>query len=472
MSHKPDPAQPEQLEQLEQPEQHGKNVSLTIDGMPVTVPEGTTILDAAKTVNVNIPVLCDHPDLCRRAFCRICVVECDGRGKLVAACANDVWEGVNIVTVNKRLFSIRKTILEMIIANHPLDCLKCVRSQKCELQALAAKYGIVSSAFENEAGNNPPVVESDTIVRDMDKCIKCGRCVEVCQEVQTIRALNTSHRSHEFEICTAYHQALEDTCCVFCGRCAGVCPVGAIYEYDQSEQVRAAVNDSDKKAIAQISPDFARALEKELSLSVTEGKIIAALKLLGFSRVYDASIAANVTNMGICSEVKQRKDNSGYSLPVISGCSQGVTRFIRNFYPDLENHLTIGKNPRKLFAADIKNSYAKEAGINPSDIRSVSFVSCLAQKYAVKPDKSDFTLTAGEFARLIKSTGIMIENLPEEQFDSSSFDSSRDRGIDSSVKKVTVQGYAKARIVMEAIQKGECEADWVEIESCPAGMCF
>jgi len=458
MSHKSDP---------------GKNVNLTIDGIPVTVPEGTRILEAAKTVNINIPVLCEHPDLCQRALCRICVVECDGRGKLAAACANDVWEGVNIVTINKRLVYIRRTILEMIIANHPLDCLKCIRNKKCELQSLAASYGIVSASFKNEAEKNPPVIESETIVRDMDKCIKCGRCAEACQEAQTIRAINTSHRSHEFKICTAYNQALEDVCCVFCGQCASVCPVGAIYGYDQTAEVWAAINSG--KVIAQVSPALCSVLETGLSLAagtVTAGKLAAAVKLLGFDKVYDSSAAANITESGIYSEIIQRKNNSGYSLPIISGCSQGVTRFIRNLYSDLEENLTIGKNPRKLFASNIRNGYAKEAGLNPSDITTVSFVFCLAQKYAVKPEKADFALTAEELIYMIKLSGIKIETLHEEQFDTFVFDSLKDQDTDrSSVKKITIQGYAKARVVMESIKKGECDADWIEIESCPCRKC-
>jgi len=465
MSHKPDPS---------------KIVNLKIDGMKVTVPEGTTILEAAKTVNINIPVLCEHPDLCRRAFCRICVVECDGRGKLVAACANDVWEDVNIITVNKHLINIRRTILEMIIANHPLDCLKCVRSKNCDLQALAVNYGITSSAFENEAGKNQPVIESETIVRDMDKCVKCARCVEACQELQTIRALNTAHRSHEFEICTAYNQALENTSCVFCGECAKVCPVGAIYGYDQTTEVWNALNSGDVKTIAAISPDLLNAIKNELSSSgraesITSGKLTAAVKLLGFDRVYDAAVAANVTDSGIRSEIKQRKDNSGYSLPVISGDSQGVTRFIRNFYPDMESHLTIGKNPRKLLAADIKNSFAKETELNPADIISISFVPYIAQKYAINSDKNDYALTAAELIKMIKLAGIKTETLPEEKFDENIFDSSKNyaqnkqNGIDSSIKKITAKGYAKARKIMEAIQKNECDADWIEIESSPDG---
>ncbi|MCL2214428.1 MAG: 2Fe-2S iron-sulfur cluster-binding protein [Treponema sp.] len=465
MSHKPDP---------------NKNVNLIIDGKPVTVPEGTSILDAAKTVNINIPVLCDHPDLHERALCRICVVECDGRGKLIAACANDVWEGVNIVTINKRLVNIRRTIIEMILANHPYDCLKCAQNKNCELQSLAVKYGVVSSSFKNESGKHEAVIESETIVRDMDKCVKCARCVETCQEVQTIRAINTSNRSHEFEISTAYKQPLEDVSCVFCGQCAKVCPVSAICGNDQSADVWGALNKNcDAKAegiktIAQVSPAISSILETAFSLpagSVTKGKLAALIRLLGFDKVYDASITANITNTGICSEVKQRKNNSGYSLPVISGCSQGVMRFIRNFYPDLESHISIGKNPRKLFASDIKNNYAKEAGLTSSDITSVSFVPCLAQKYAIMSDKKDFALTAEELAKMIRLAGIMIETLPEEQFDTCNLNLSNEQTDQSLIKKETVNGFAKARNAMESIQKNECSADWIELLSCPGSDC-
>jgi NADH dehydrogenase/NADH:ubiquinone oxidoreductase subunit G len=215
MSHKPDP---------------NKNVTLTINGISVTVPEGTRILEAAKKANVHIPVLCEHPDLCKRALCRICVVEADGRGKLIAACANDVWEGVKIVTNNLRLIEIRKTIVELILANHPQDCLSCVRNKKCELQTLAAELGVRASPFDRvEEAPRPPVVEKE-LVLDMDKCIKCCRCVEVCQEVKKIGAINTSSRSKKFEITTPYKQSLEESRCDFCLKCAEVCPVGAIYK--------------------------------------------------------------------------------------------------------------------------------------------------------------------------------------------------------------------------------------------------
>jgi len=455
-----------------------KSVNLIIDGKPVTVPEGTRILEAAKKVNVNIPTLCEHPELCKRALCRICVVEADGRGKLIAACANDVWEGVSIVTTNQRLLNIRKTIVELILANHPQDCLSCIRNKKCELQSLALSFGVGANAgtslFENDAEERQPQIESETLVRNMDKCVKCGRCVEVCQEVQTIRAINTSHRSHEYEISTPYKQALKDGTCVFCGKCAEVCPVGAIYEHDQTAEVQSALRTAltaGRKVIAQISPNFASAVNDELALAadtVTAGKLITAIKLLGFDKVYDAGIAANAVNAEIAGEVKQRGNGGKLQgnaklLPVISGCSAGAANFVKNFYPDLADRLTAVPLPRRYFASSIKSGYAKETGVELSNITSVSFLPCLAHKYGAD-DKNDFALTAGELARMLKLAGIVIETLPEEPFNSVNSDLPKQA---SSVKKETVHGYAQARKVMEAIREGKCEAQWVEILNCP-----
>jgi len=467
------------------------SVNLTIDGIPVTVPEGTRILEAAKKANVNIPTLCDLsnrvglPELCKRALCRICVVEADGRGKLIAACANDVWEGVSIVTNNQRLFNIRKTIIELILANHPQDCLSCIRNTKCELQSLASSFGVGGGAplFDNDAKERQPVIESETLVRNMDKCVKCGRCVEFCQEVQTIRAINTSHRSHEYEISTPYKQALKDGPCVFCGGCAAVCPVGAIYEHDQTAEVqsalRTALNDSSRKTIAQISPNLAAAVNDELALAadtVTTGKLVTAIRLLGFDKVYDASIAANAFNSAIAGEVQERENSGrllqGSLLPVISGCSAGHVNFVRNFYPDLADRLTNVKSPRQIFVSFIKSRFAREAGVNSLNVTSVSFVPCIAQKYREGlPDETDFAITAGELARMLKLAGIVIESLPEEPFDSVTVDLPYQDGSDFPVKKETVHGYAQARKVMEAIREGKCSAQWVEILNCPGDNC-
>jgi len=449
-----------------------KSVNLTINGIPVTVPEGTRILEAAKKANIHIPTLCEHPELCKRALCRICVVECDGRGKLIAACANDVWEGVSIVTNNSRILNIRKTIIELILANHPRDCTFCIRNTKCELQSLAKLYNIVNPLFQNDCADNPPSIESETIVRNMEKCVKCGRCVEACQEVQTIRAINTSHRSKEYEISTPYGQTLKDSSCVFCGQCASVCPVGAIYEHDQCAEVRACLNDSGRKTIAQVPPSFASALENALSLAagtVTAGKINTAIKLLGFHKVYDMKIAAASASAEIIGEIKARQNAAaGGKLPVITGCAEGVGNFVKNFYPDLAAHLIAEKTARRIFASVTKNGYAKEMGIESSAVTSVSLVPCLAQKYSTEKNKTDFALTAAEFARMINLAGIIIETLHEEQFDAVNIKLPKQ---DISVKKETVCGFAQGRKVMEAIREGKCNADWVEILSCPDGKC-
>ena len=447
MSHKPDP---------------NKNVNLTIDGIPVTVPEGTRILTAAKKVNINIPTLCEHPELCKRALCRVCVVECDGRRKLIAACANDVWEGVNIVTANQYLFEVRKTIIELILANHPQDCLSCQRNKNCELQSLAVKFGIRETPFDRNAERFAPVINSETLVHDMDKCVKCGRCVEVCQEVQTIRTINYSHRSHKFKISTPYNQSLEDSHCVFCGKCASVCPVGAIYEYDQTTEVWAGLNGKERRTIAQVSPSFASALEKELNCgdsTITTGKITAALKLLGFDKVYDEKIAANISNSELQNELEQRAKTGG-KLPMITGSWEGVHNYIKNFYPDLAAHLSAGKSKRRVFAEKIKSEYAAAEKAEISGITTVSFVPSVAQKYSVKPEKTDFALTAPEFVRMIKLAGINIYSLPEEPFDTLKTPTSN-----NAVKPEIVRSFAEARKVMEAIRTGKCDAQWVEIES-------
>jgi iron only hydrogenase large subunit-like protein len=302
----------------------------------------------------------------------------------------------------------------------------------------------------------------------MDKCVKCGRCVEACQEVQTIRAINTSHRSHEYGISAPYNQSLEDGLCVFCGKCAAVCPVGAIYEHDQNAEVWArlnsALNNAGQRVIAQISPELAETLNGEFSLSdgtVTAGKMITAIKLLGFDRVFDAAISANISNSQLCGELEQRiKD--GNKLPLISGDSQGVTRFIKNFYPSLIDHLPKSRNTRQVFEETIKAGYADQEGIDSSNITSVSFVLDIAQKYGAG-GKTDFALTAAELARMIKLAGIEISALPESSFDIIELPNQSNSACPE--QKEIFRGYVQARKVMEAIQKRECTAKWVEIES-------
>jgi iron only hydrogenase large subunit-like protein len=300
----------------------------------------------------------------------------------------------------------------------------------------------------------------------MDKCVKCGRCVEVCQNVQTIQAINSARRSHEYEISTPYKRNLSEGPCVFCGRCAAVCPVGAIYEHDQTARVWDSLNDSGKHTIAQVSPVFADAVNKEFGFpvgAITIGKIITAIKRLGFDDVFDAGIAAKVSDIEHNVELQHRIKTGG-KLPIITGCSVGVVNFIKYFYPDLAGHLAANMNPRQIFADSIKADYAQSADIDYSDIMSVSFTTDIAQKYlAGAQDETDFALTAAELARMIKLAGIDIKTLPESPFDSIDINLPKQDNLAEPAKRETVFGYAEARKVLEAIRKGECYVQWIEI---------
>ena len=506
--HKPDP---------------NKNVNLTINGLPVTVPEGTTILEAARKINISIPTLCNFPGLGRRAVCRLCVVECDGRGKLMAACANDVYEGAKIVTSNQRLIGIRRTIIELLLNNHPQECLYCVKNKKCELQSLAEMYGIREMPFRRGARDSRPGINENGILkRDMSKCIRCGRCVEVCQEVQTVRAINSAHRSFEYEICTPYGQALADGSCIFCCQCAAVCPVGAIYEFDETANVLAALNDAGNHTAAQVSPAAAPALDGELDLppgSVTRGQIVTALKLMGFKKVYDAAFFAEISVKELSREFQERLKNRGRQnekgpgkLPMISGCSSAVRSFINKCYPDLLEHLPFNKTPEQIF-----RSLVQASGEEAQKVSSVSIVPCITKKFESlrqdinKDDSSfrDYTLSVQELAKMIKTAGIDFTDLPESPFDifthnapePSSVTSRADteqilekvyegyfsekpalalRGaqdqkgvkeaeldIDGTgVRVLAVNGLSNARPLLDAIRRGECNADFIEIISC------
>ena len=413
-----------------------KKVNLTIDGLPVTVPEGTTILEAARKVNVNIPNLCNCSGLGKRAVCRLCVVECDGRGKLLPACSNDVWEGVSVVTNSLRLLNIRKTILELLLTEHPPECLSCVKNKKCELQSLAAAFGIREIPYSRRADKRRPrKMESSVLVRDMSKCIKCGRCVEACQEIQTVRAINSSCRGADYEICAPYGQELIDSACVFCGQCAAVCPVGAIFEHDDTAEVQAALNDSSLHTAVLIMPPAIGGIEKEFDLpsgSISGGTLVTALKRMGFAKVFSSEPFANLSIKEERAELIQRINNGG-QLPMISGCSPAHKNFIQKFYSDLVPCLPASRNPARMFMELLRENYPESAGMEKTKIRSVSIVPCISQKWETRrtegslgrgsptvnsdTPRSDFSLTPQEIARMINTAGIDLRGLPESPYD-------------------------------------------------------
>jgi len=468
-----------------------KNVTLTIDGIQVTVPEGTKILEAARKANVFIPTLCDHPDLCRRAVCRICVVECDQRGKLLAACANDVWEGVSVVTNNSRLISIRKTIIELLLSNHPQECLTCPANTDCKLQSLAQLYGIRETVFRHgavnsEAVNRQPASEDSALLRDMDKCVKCGRCVEACQEVQTVRAINSSHRSVNYRISTAFNQPYGESPCVCCGHCETVCPVGAIYEQDQSAGAWAAINDGERRTAVQFSKTLCPELDTVLGISentASPGKAVTALKRLGFDKVYDAQFAADIAAAELKHELQHRVNSNGgppqdkQSLPLISACSQSAVKFIENFYPGLASLLSPCRSPREIFASLVKEEKTTVISIEPC----ISNKTVLKQpsaneqgKSAVKkfvPPCPDITLTVKELARMLKLAGIDLASLPESPFDSIKTDidmiNIKEQALEIKTKSLIANGLGEARKILDSIRKDECDAAFVEIRSCP-----
>lgn len=404
-------------------------VNLTINGKQIQAPQGATILEAARAAGIYIPTLCYHPELRPEGACRLCMVEASGARTLVASCVYPVSEGMVVKTNTDKVREARKTVVELLLANHPKDCLCCQKSGDCELQKIAADLGLRRIRFEGgETKAHTIDCSNPSLVRDQEKCILCGRCIRICRDVQGMSVYSFAGRGFNTIVSTAFEHDLKDAVCTYCGQCASVCPTGAIVEKDDTEQVWKAINDPDKVVIMQTAPSVRVALGEELGIpagSIVTGKMVAALRSLGFDKVFDTNFSADLTIMEEGHEFIDRLQNGGV-LPMITSCSPGWVNMIELKYPELLPHLSTAKSPQQMFGAVAKTYYAEKAGIDPAKIVSVSVMPCTAKKAEAQREEMcdsgyrdvDIVITTRELGRMIREAGIDFASLPEENFDS------------------------------------------------------
>ena len=500
-------------------------VNIKINGMPLSVPSGITILEAARYAGIEIPTLCYLKKINQIGACRICMVEVKGARSLVASCVFPVNEGMEILTNSDRVRNSRRTTLELILSTHDRKCLSCVRSTNCELQKLCKEYGV-----ENENkfdGVTPDYAYDDSMphmIRDNSKCILCRRCVAACDE-QGISVIGANARGFDTCITSPFEREIKEFSCIACGQCIVNCPTGALREKDDTPKVLEAINDPEKYVVVQTAPAVRAALGEEFGLPIgtdVEGKMVAALRRLGFDKVFDTDFSADLTIMEESTELIERITNGG-ALPMITSCSPGWVKYCEHYYPDQLDHLSTCKSPQQMFGATLKTWYAQKMDIDPAKIVSVSVMPCTAKKFEVgRDDQSasgyadvDISITTRELARMIKSAGISFNSLPDETYDSplgegsgaavifgatggvmeaalrtavekitgqalESVDFTEVRGMDGvkeatytvgdlSVKVAVASGTKNAKTLMEQIKNGTSEYQFIEIMGCPGG---
>ena len=500
-------------------------VNVKVNGIAVSVPKGSTILEAARYAGVEIPTLCFLKDINEIGACRICVVEATGARGLVTACVYPVAEGMEIQTNTARVQKARRTTLELLLSTHEKKCLSCVRSGDCELQQLCRDYGVEDS--DKYAGFRPQY-ELDTsaahLVRDNNKCILCRRCVAACKQ-QFVSVIGANDRGIDTHIACAFEKPLNDVPCVSCGQCIVVCPTGALTEKDDTDKVWAALADPTKHVVVQTAPSIRATLGEAFGMPIgtnVEGKMVAALRRLGFDKVFDTNFGADMTIVEEANELVERVKNGG-TLPMITSCSPGWVKFAEYYYPDLLPHLSSCKSPQQMFGGILKTYYAEKNGIDPKDIVSVSIMPCTAKKFEIGRDDQDaagladvdIALTTRELARMIDRAGIKFPYLPDEEFDSpmgedtgaavifgatggvmeaalrtaNDWLTGKDNGAVEfkevrgtaglkeatynigglEVKVAVVSGIAGANYVMSCIQDGTAPWTFVEVMCCPGG---
>lgn len=406
------------------------NVKLTIDNRQVEVPAGATVLEAARSVGIKIPTLCAWTEIKHTpGACRVCMTEVEGQRSLIAACVFPVSEGMVVHTNTEKVRQSRKMVVELLLANHPQECNYCVRNGSCELQKVAEFAGLKEVRFDYTQFPKEGMIDrsNPSIVRDSRKCIECHRCVAVCEQIQTVSVLTPAHRGSKVKVVPAFDLPLIESNCIACGQCIMVCPVGALYEKDDVDLIWKALQNPTKHVIVQEAPAIRAALGEEFDMppgSLVTGKMIAALRRLGFDKVFDTNFTADLTIIEEGNELLKRVKEGG-TLPMITSCSPGWIKFCEHFYPDLLGHLSTCKSPQQMFGALAKTYYAETAGIDPKDIVSVSIMPCTAKKFeAQRPEMNssgfrdvDYVLTTRELGRMIKEGGLDFVNLPDEDYD-------------------------------------------------------
>jgi iron-only hydrogenase group A len=501
-------------------------INVTIDGQIVQVEDGTSVLDAAKAAGIHIPTLCYLEEVQAIGACRVCLVEVQGNKNLQASCTLPATDGMVVSTTSERVRKARKFSVEMLLSNHPFECLSCARNLSCELQAVAEELGVREVTFTGAKSGGTIDDLSPSIRRDPNKCILCRRCVTVCQQVQGVGALFVQGRGFESVIEPAFGANLNEAVCSFCGQCTVVCPVGALTERSNVEDVWAALSDPNKFVVIQDAPAVRAALGEEFGYPVgtlVTGKMLAAARRLGFDRVFDTNFAADLTIIEEGSELIKRVKEGG-TLPMITSCSPGWIKFAEHFYPEFIPNLSTCKSPHQMLGALAKTYYAEKEGIDPANMIVVSVMPCTAKKFECsRPEMCDsgyqdvdYVLTTRELARMIREAGIDFVNLPDESYDNPlgeytgaatifgatggvmeaalrtvyelltgnalpSLDLTMVRGLEG-VKEATVpiegvgdvkvavaHGLGNARKLLEKIKSGEGQYHFIEVMACPGG---